>query len=179
MEKFVISYIELVEILISNNQDTFKCVEIIINKYPGMSNQLIEQIKLKLSQSFLPSFTKKWQSACRNKDIFSEQNENCLKGTFSVELKSQMTPMEITQGPSSHVGRKKKNLSTSALIGQNVLKKTRETFSEELISSVKRKNQNCSKPECFIPDKALSLMLDASLFKNQYKIIRKATLELV
>ncbi|CAH2092745.1 unnamed protein product [Euphydryas editha] len=47
-----------------------------------------------------------------------------------------------------------------------------------MISSVVRKNQNCSKPKSFTPDKALSLMLDASLSKNQYQVIRKATLEL-
>lgn len=181
MESISIPYLELVEVVLSSDREGDKCFENISRNYHEMSEQLLKELKIKLSRNFIPNFSRRWQAASRNKDRFLKQNEEWLRGSFSVNVDSSLTPMDVDEpGPSSRpVGRKEKPFDECCQRTKRYkVKKLLENCSKELIVAAANEAKGTSKSASFTPEQALSLLLDASLSKHQYQIIRKATIEI-
>jgi hypothetical protein len=138
------------------------------------------QIYKELSRNFLPKFTKRWHAATRNRTKFEKKNENWLKNIFSIN-KPPTEPDVATEepGPSnrSRSGRAEKSFKECCdRTKRNKVKSLCENYPEVIIIKAANKIQEeSSELTGFTPAKALALMLDASLSKYQYEILRKDT----
>lgn len=184
MDSFTIVYADLVEIIISSNREIHKCLENLKPLYPHLTENVWEQVYEKLSRNFLPVFTKKWQTAARNKNAFMAKNEQWLKNIFTVETSSVQADMvncdSNVPGPSKrfHRGRPEKSFDECCdRTKRYKVKRLCESVPEEMIKKAASKvlvQEESSDTIKFTPEKALALLLDASLSKHQYQVLRNA-----
>ena len=181
MGTFNTGYEELVEIILLSNHKVDKCVENIKIKYPGISETVMEKIHHELMKNFLPNFSRRWKIASRNKYTFFTKNKEWLKGIFSITLDPTDAVGDNKSGPSQRFrsGRPEKSFDDCCdRAKQYKIKHLCENYSEELIVMAGHTIEKPLVPKAFTPEKALALVLDASLSKYQYEVLRKASQEI-
>lgn len=176
MANFTISNDKLAEIAIASGRDVNKCVEVIKSNHTDLSEIMLVKISEHLIKTFFPKFTKKWNEAARNKKFFFAKNEKWLSVKFTVLNE------DIAAGSSkrSHSGRPEKPIDECCDRAKRYkVKKLCETVQPELIAAAaKRISDQSTRCEAFSAEKAWALMLDASLTRHQYEILRKAAKEI-
>lgn len=68
MTRFEISYGDLVNVILNNDRDIDKCINNIKTCYHV--DDILEEIRYKLTKSFFPNFEKRWHTGGRNKKFF-------------------------------------------------------------------------------------------------------------
>ncbi|XP_059216468.1 uncharacterized protein LOC131994136 isoform X2 [Stomoxys calcitrans] len=132
-----------------------------------------------LKKNFFTKFKDRWQKARRIKTRFLDLNENWLKNVYKV---CKYTANNEAPSCSNMVkrGRPAKAFEDC----QPRTKRTKvqdfcENTSMVLISSAAKKSECLDKSiKAFTPEKALGLILDASLSKHQYEVLRSSAREI-
>lgn len=169
MAKFSSSYSDLMQLVLSNKYDVEKCIATIKSCNPQFDSAHLQEIQRYLNRTFVPHFRRRWKEACRNKNTFSNKYQDWLSNTCSITF---VKPCKSAQG-----GRPEKSFKECSERSKRYkLKQLLGNVSKDLLIAASKKCQN--PPLSYSPERALALLIDISLSKHGYTILRQTSKEL-
>lgn len=179
MEKSKISFSTLSEIVFKCKKDIDLIIGVVFVNYKIVSEKNQEKFRRFLKQTFMPQFLKKWNKSQRTSSRFFNDNEEWLTHSYTLTdevVDDTVDEEEQTQSTPGKRGRPTKTFEESnARTKRKKLTSFCEDNSEAIILSAAKKIENKNEVQkCFSPEKALSLIVDASLTIHQYEVLRRS-----
>ena len=140
MERITLmSYDELVDIILLGERDVHACVQEISAKYPCLSEAFLDKIKKYLSESFLPSFHMMWEKTCRSRTKLRRDHSEWLKRSKTIDFEDQnlkvYSPTELEEHlEPKKAGRKRKALTSAGQGRRNTKLRSLESYIQLLCS---------------------------------------------
>lgn len=177
MESFKISYLRICELLMDTNSDIDIVVEIIATNNRNMTQVDVAKFETFLKKNLVTKFKERWQRARRTRTRFLEMNEQWLTSDYVVEVTNE------TEAPSCSSMVKRGRPTIAFENSKPRTKRTKlhefyENTSEEMVLYAAKKHGSADTNKSFTPEKALALILDASLSKHQYEVLRSSAKEI-
>lgn len=179
METSKISFRTLSEIVVKCKKDIDLIIGEVFVNYKSASEINQEKFSRFLKQTFMPQFLKKWNKSHRTSSRFYSDNEEWLTHSYTLTdevVDDTVDDEEQTQSTPGKRGRPTKTFEES---NERTKKKKLTTFCEDnsediILSAAKKIGDKNEVQKCFSPEKALSLIVDASLTIHQYEILRRS-----
>lgn len=170
MSNFKCTYSDLVEIILNSNFDVEKCIVSLKSSNSTLDFAQQEELKRYLCQTFIPHFRRRWQDCNRTKKHFYGKYQDWLANTYSLEL---FEPCSSSQ----QGGRPEKSFEEcSDRTKRMKIKQILDNVSSELLTAASKKCH--SKKLLYTPERALALIIDASLSKHDYTVLRQSSKEI-
>lgn len=157
------------QLVLDSKYDVEKCIATIKSCNPQFNSAHLQEIKRYLSQTFVPHFRRRWQEAGRNKNIFRNKYQDWLANTCSITL---VEPCNSAQGSRPEKSFEECSVRTK----RHKIRQLLDNVSKELLIAASKK---CQSPTVsYSPERALALLIDASLSKHDYTVLRQSSKEL-
>lgn len=179
MEDLTITYLRIWELMMDTNSDIDIVVQILGINNSDMTAHDVENFDKFMRKYFITKFKERWQKAYRMRARFLEANGNWLQNVYIVR---KTTTENEPPNCSNKVKRGRPEIPFEDSQPSTKRKKLRtfsENTSQELIAYAFKKQESKDRlMNAFTPEKALALILDASLTKHQYEVLRSSAKEI-
>lgn len=178
MDNSTISYSAIFDIWIDSNKDIDVVVGVISTNFNEMSDLIIKKFRDFLIKYFIPKLKSKWNKSGRIKSKFLADNEEWLAQLYTIceetlDDEQPSTSHSVKRGRPVKAFEESQERSKRSKISQFC-----ESFPKDLIVSAAKKYEKSEQFKSFTPEKALSLIIDASLSRHQYDVLRSSAKEI-